>query len=58
VVVVRQDGSVMESGAPRLQPGDEIMVLPKVQAKNVEVARGLTQILFQIAVVAKTALGL
>ncbi len=57
VVVLRQDGSVADANTT-LQAGDEIMVLPKVQAKNVEVARGLTQILFQIAVVAKTALGL
>lgn len=58
VVVMRQDGSVFESASPRLQPGDQIMVLPKVQTKNVEVARGITQVLFQIAVIAKTALGL
>lgn len=58
VVVMRQDGSVADAGSVPLQPGDEIMVLPKVTNKNLEVARGLTQILFQIAVIAKTALGL
>lgn len=58
LVVVRQDGSVVEGDKLALQAGDEIMVMPKIETKNVEVARGLTQILFQIAVVAKTALGL
>jgi len=58
VVVVRQDGQVAEGTKLALAAGDEIMVLPKIETKSVEVARGLTQILFQIAVVAKTALGL
>ena len=61
VVVVRQDGSVAEaaSGAsPRLQPGDELMVLPKIESKRVEVTRGITQILYQIAISARVLLGL
>jgi hypothetical protein len=57
-VVVRQDGSVVAAENAKLQAGDEIMVLPKVKSKNVEVVRGITQILFQIAVAAKVALGL
>ena len=58
LVVLRQDGSIVEGAEVALRAGDEIMVMPRIQTKNVEVARGLTQILFQIAVVAKTALGL
>ena len=34
------------------------MVLPAAGAKNIEVTRGITQILYQIAVVARVALGL
>ncbi|MBQ0929155.1 polysaccharide biosynthesis/export family protein [Ideonella alba] len=57
VLVLRANGSVAPSGsAPG--PGDEIMVLPKIDSKNVEVARGLTQIIYQIAIAAKVALGL
>ena len=41
-----------------LRPGDEIMVLPKVETKNIEVARGITQIIYQIAVAAKVVFGL
>jgi protein involved in polysaccharide export with SLBB domain len=61
VLVVRQDGSVVEalpSARTVLQAGDELMVLPKVQTKTVEVTRGITQIIYQIAVAARIALGL
>ena len=58
VVVVRQDGSIADPERPALQPGDEIMVMPKVQTKNIEVARGITQIIYQIAVATRIALGL
>jgi protein involved in polysaccharide export with SLBB domain len=58
VMVMRQDGSVVEARNARLQPGDEIMVLPKIETKSVEIARGITQIVYQIAVAARIALGL
>jgi protein involved in polysaccharide export with SLBB domain len=61
VLVVRQDGSVVEalpSARTVLQAGDELMVLPKVQTKSIEVTRGITQIIYQIAVAARIALGL
>jgi protein involved in polysaccharide export with SLBB domain len=57
VVVMRQDGSVLEGQGP-LKPGDEIMVLPKIESKNVELVRGITQIVYQVAVAARIALGL
>ena len=57
VLVLRADGSVAPQGSVP-GPGDEIMVLPKIDSKNVEVARGITQILYQIAIAAKVALGL
>ena len=53
VIVMRQDGSVAEARRATLQPGDEIMVLPKIETKSVELTRGITQILYQIAVAAK-----
>lgn len=59
VIVLRQDGSVTPSTeTTSLLPGDEIMVLPKIETKNVEITRGITQILYQIAVSAKVLLGL
>lgn len=58
VVLVRQDGSVADARASTLLPGDEVMVLPKIETKSVEITRGITQILYQIAVSAKVLLGL
>jgi protein involved in polysaccharide export with SLBB domain len=58
VVIMRQDGSVVQASEARLQPGDEIMALPKVQSKSIEIARGITQIVYQVAVAARIALGL
>lgn len=41
-----------------LRPGDQIFVLPKVDVKSREIAKDLTQILYQIAISAKVILGL
>lgn len=58
LIVLRQDGRVTDSSTAQLLPGDEIMVLPKIETKNVEVTRGITQIIYQIAVGAKVLFGL
>src|SRR5690606_890202 len=58
ILLLRQDGTFVEDRRARPEPGDEILVLPTVGTRNVEVARGLTQILFQLAVVARVALDL
>jgi len=56
-IVLHPNGTGAEPGAsPR--PGDEIMILPKIDSKNIEVTRGITQILYQIAIAAKVAFGL
>ena len=36
--------------AYRIQQGDEIMVLPKVRTRRVEIARGIAQVIYQLAV--------
>ncbi len=56
VLVVRQNGEVREASGIRLRPGDEILVLPTVPTKNLQLATSLSQILFQIAVAAKVVL--
>ena len=58
ILLLRQDGTFVEDDDARPRPGDEILVLPAVGAKNIEIARGLSEILFQIAVVARVALDL
>lgn len=67
VVVIAQNGAARladaESGFfqrsdTSVQAGDEIVVLPKIETKSVEVTRAITQILYQIAFTAKVAFGL
>ena len=53
VLVLHQDGSVAENGSAQLRPGDEIMVMPKIETKHIEITRSITQILYQLAVAAK-----
>lgn len=69
VVIAHRDGSFDEAtgdrgflglggGAATVRSGDEILVLPRIDVKSRQVAKDLTQILFQIAVFAKVAFGL
>lgn len=59
ILQMKRNGTVVEAQAKTLlEPGEELMVLPKADTKNIEVTRGITQILYQIAVVAKIAFGL
>lgn len=58
LLVLHQDGSVAEGRDTEVRPGDEIMVLPKIETKRIEITRGITQILYQIAVAAKVLLDL
>lgn len=54
LIVIHQNGeSELVKGSHVIQQGDEILVLPKMQTKGVELTRGLTQILYQIAIAAK-----
>jgi len=56
--VVRQSGDVREADDVSLKPGDEILVLPKVPTKNLQLATSISQILYQIAIAAKVAVDL
>lgn len=60
VIIAKRDGSFSSASdeEPRIQMGDEILVLPKVDMKSVQMTKDLTQILYQIAVSAKVVLGL
>jgi protein involved in polysaccharide export with SLBB domain len=58
IVVAHRDGSF--SGGridSSVRPGDEILVLPKVDAKTRQFAKDIFQILFQLALSAKVVLG-
>ncbi|MCP8688665.1 polysaccharide biosynthesis/export family protein [Marinobacterium sedimentorum] len=56
ILVVRQNGEVRDANDVDLRPGDEILVLPAVPTKNLQLATSISQIIFQIAVAAKVAL--
>lgn len=59
ILVVRQNGEhQIVDVTHRLQQGDTIMVLPKVKTKRVEIARGISQIIYQLALATKVALSL
>ena len=60
VLIIKRSGAVLNSNSrgAHIEPGDEILVLPKADSKNLEIAKTITQILFQIAVSTKVALGL
>ena len=69
IVVARKDGSfaaakpsstTLKFGNRRsaLSEGDEILVLPKIDVKSRQIFKEMTQIIYQIAVSARVALGL
>ena len=59
IIVIHQDGSAVDADdVDDVRPGDEIMVLPKYETKNLEVTRGISTILYQMAVAAKVILDL
>ena len=59
ILVMHQNGeSSVVNTAYRIQEGDEIMVLPKVKTRRVEIARGLSQIIYQLAVATGVIVGL
>ena len=58
VIVVHANGEIAEGDEAKVRPGDEILVLPAVPTKNLQLATNITQILYQIAIAAKVALDL
>ncbi|NLC20781.1 MAG: polysaccharide export protein, partial [Halomonadaceae bacterium] len=58
ILVVRQNGAVMNAKDVSLRPGDEILVMPKVPSNNLQLVSSVSQILFQIAVATRVALDL
>lgn len=59
LILMKQNGEALPaSDKDIVAAGDELMVLPNIESKNIEVTRGITQILYQIAVAAKVILNL
>jgi protein involved in polysaccharide export with SLBB domain len=53
-LVVRRSGEVLQGRNIPIKPGDEIIALPKVPSKNLQIATSITQILFQLALAGAT----
>lgn len=58
ILIVRQSGEISDSFKVKLRAGDEILVLPVVPTKNLQLATSISQILYQIAIAAKVAIDL
>ena len=57
ILAVHPNGEVV-SRPKSILPGDQILVLPRVDAKNMQALKEVSQILYQIAVAAKVILAL
>lgn len=53
IVVVKPNGKVKTGGHLKAQPGDQILVFPKIETKNLQFAKDITQVIYQIALGAK-----
>jgi hypothetical protein len=58
ILVVKPNGEVFRSGDTDVAAGDQILVLPLIDTKNMQVAKDITQILYQIAIATSVVLGL
>mgnify|MGYP001030199547 FL=1 len=58
ILIVRQNGEVVTSRDAELRPGDEVLVLPAVPTKNLQLASTIAEILFRIAVTTRTILNI
>lgn len=58
ILLVRQNGAVVNADDTDVRAGDEILVMPKAPTHNLQLASSLTQILYQIAVATKVAVDL
>ena len=64
IIIAHRDGSFIESNhgffskAPQIRAGDHILVLPKIDVKYRQIAKEMTQMLFQLALMAGVVLRL
>lgn len=59
IIIAHPDGSFDDSAnRATLRAGDEIMVLPKVDVKSRQIFKEIAQVAYQIAIIARVAIGL
>ena len=58
ILIVGLNGEVSHAKGQPIEPGDRILVMPKFDSKNLQLVKDVTQVLFQMAVAVKVAVGL
>lgn len=58
LVLVHANGEVSRGENPVVRPGDEVIVLPKVPSKNLQLASTIVDIIYKIAIAASVAVQL
>ncbi|MGF1697511.1 polysaccharide export protein [Vibrio lamellibrachiae] len=56
IAVVRANGMVEFNSNATIQPGDQVLVMPKVDVKTMQAVKDITQIIYQIAVAANVVI--
>lgn len=58
LIVIHANGEVSSGSNPRVGAGDEVIVLPRVPVKNLQIAATIVDILYKVAVAAAVAIQL
>lgn len=58
ILIVGLNGEVSRARGQEIEPGDRILVMPKFDSKNLQLVKDVTQVLYQMAVAVKVAVGL
>lgn len=58
ILLVGLNGEVAHAEGQPIKPGDRILVMPKFDSKNLQLVKDVTQVLYQMAVAVKVAVGL
>jgi protein involved in polysaccharide export with SLBB domain len=56
-LVIRRNAEVLRGRNIEVRPGDEIVVLPKIPTKNLEIAKTIIQVIYQLALSTAIAFG-
>ncbi|ABM29599.1 polysaccharide biosynthesis/export family protein [Nitratidesulfovibrio vulgaris] len=58
ILIVGLNGEVSRAKGQAIEPGDRILVMPQFDSKNLQLVKDVTQVLYQMAVAVKVAVGL
>jgi len=58
ILVVKQDGRILDARGTVVAAGDELLVLPRAPTKNLQLAATITDILYKIAIATSIALSI